>query len=80
MDDDRGEKEEVDRTSDRNNTWITTRIEEKPEGKPGGRTPRRSLLNQIMLDTEKESYRQLKRVTLDREEWRSISSFNRSTD
>lgn len=49
------------------------KIDEKPErGKPRH-------TKQMMTDIGKESYRVLKKVALDREEWRNISLFNQAT-
>jgi len=64
----------------RNNTWIPTIIEQKTEGKLGRGRPRQSYIKQIMLDIRRESYKELKRVVMNREEWKNISSFNQSTD
>ncbi|VVC38382.1 Hypothetical protein CINCED_3A003431 [Cinara cedri] len=64
----------------RNNSWITTIIEGKIEGKPGRGRPRQAYMKQIMLDIGRESYIELKRVAMNREEWKNISSLNQSTD
>lgn len=56
-----------------------TIIERKSEKKPGRGRPRLSWIKQIMLDIGKGSDRKLK-VTLVREEWNNISSFNQFTD
>lgn len=41
-----------------NNTWITTIIEGKTDGKPGRGRPRQLYTKQIMMDIGKESYRE----------------------
>jgi len=56
----------------RNNAWIII-FERKFEGKPGKGRPRQSYIKQIMLNIRKESYRELKKVALNREEWKNIS-------
>jgi transposase len=48
--------------------------------KPGRGRPRQLYMKQIMLDIKRESYIELKRVAINREEWKNISSFNQSTD
>jgi hypothetical protein len=50
----------------KNNSWITSIIEENIEGKPG--RPRQSYIKQIMLDLDKRFYRKFKKVAIDREE------------
>ncbi|XP_016657006.1 uncharacterized protein LOC107882714 [Acyrthosiphon pisum] len=57
----------------RNNTWITTIIEGKPEGKPGRERPRQSYMKQIMMNIGRVSYKELKRVAMNREKWKDIS-------
>jgi hypothetical protein len=64
----------------RNNKWITTIIEGKIEGKSVRGRPGQSYMKQIMLDIRRELYAELKRVAINREEWKNISSFNQSTD
>lgn len=54
----------------RNDLWIIPIIEGKIERKSG---KGRSYMKQIMLDLGKVSYKKLKEVAMNREEWTNIS-------
>jgi len=57
----------------RNSPWITTIIEGKIEGKPGSGRPRTPFLKQLMEDTGKETYWEMKRNISYRDKWRETS-------
>jgi len=49
-------------------------INKKIEEKPGRGRPRQSYMKQTMLDIRRESYIELKRVAMNREEWKNIGT------
>lgn len=60
----------------KNNSWITSII----KGKPRRERPIQSYKKQVMLDLGKLSYKELKKVAMDRVKWKNISSLNQTTD
>lgn len=52
----------------KNNAWVTFKVEVKIEGKPGRGRSRHSCMKQIILDLDKVSYKELKKVAMDKEE------------
>lgn len=76
MDDNRDEKKKVDRIYHKRQYMANDYNREKTRREGINKKTQAVIYKQIMLDIEKESYRELKNAALIRKEWRIISSFN----